>query len=1264
MESLSPSDKSFIDIISGWDESSPLQNLGGRSPELITKIAIASTPHHTEDELLLCIDRVEGISSLSHQTVQKIQSLKQLLTLTHEASRSDYESHLGLADWDAGPDTQIAKDRIIECFIRKSKFLDLSDLKLTSLPECVKHFTHLNKFSYFSESISKPPSLRLIVKMKEINSFHKDVSLETWTSEEINAGLEEFLSDYGLYDYKYCRFPCAVGEYEVIAYYEEQEMLIRYPQLELSYKEDYTTYFPADDFDADFRRRALSPVETYEGYETFGAGDTNSQEDWWPTYFDRARAPTPERRAEPALPKMLRSLSIDQISRLDPKYIPLLPITLASHFKLLSPEQFSNLTIFQIKHLNFTELSQEQIDLIVNPANIGSLINNSDFIARVSPESINAFIHTKLDNQSCWCVLFLSKLTPVQIAGINFNDLSLELITSILKHNEKKHLTEEQIDVLLTPERILLLAEFTDLVGKVRGDLLNGFLKSLTADSFEDYFSKENLFIKNLSPAQIKMIDFSSLTEVQKGLVLSHIDQNSLTQDQADSLLTIKSIGLSQYSCAFLAKISLEALQRLLESIETPSDQDYSFLRYLNNYPKEKFRSIRIEALSSKQIDVLLLYINPYKLSDEQIDIISTSDRIYALRHSAAFIGRVAPQKIITLLKSLREGDSKESEFLKHLTGEQLEQIRFDELTPYQIRIAADVINFLALTPYQIHCLSTVEIIYSLRMYPMFLYRVSDELINRFFQSAEFKSIEDYSFISNLTKAQLLSIPFYEFRQDLIDKLSTPREIKALKESLSFLHRVKPEFLNPFLQTLNESDPRDFQFLATLTAAQINQIDPKYLQFLPARRFQELSQPTLITLLDSPLKATVALASDILIRNLRNGTISEDGPEGQKILSKYILSHDDPYNLKNPFVVYAKTKLSRTASAEMTLPIRPIGGIDGKGFCLNFQDIRATSDGLIQSWTYKELEEAFSAPMISTEEIHSWFASLGARKAEIDAFLAESGLRSLTDLEKILCDYDQCGKWIKSGAPSERVPDQTVQFHACMRSLLGRASSSHRVGSDILTNEEFGLLQFANSFWKCPGGRIEQLRTLFGMTKDILPKTFTERSKEVHDVNKYLYDIYSDLVTKRIERIGNTHEGLYILNKIGFRIGLQNRDLVFDDSTGMISTEMINMSTEELFEMIVHSISLDDLVDAVNTKLNQDLDEKSLLLEKLSISLGNVFTSPESGGMYYKSELLVVPEGLPLVTRKGTVDVLKKFSILKEFDHESGIEPYLSLPLK
>ncbi len=1260
MESLSPSDQSFIDIISDWDESSPLQNLGGRSPELITKIAIASTPHHTEDELLLCIDRVEWISSLSHQTVQKIQSLKKLLNSTHEASRSDFETHLGLDDWNAGPDTQKAKNRIIESFINKSKFLDLSDLKLTSLPECVKHFIHLKKFSYSSESISKPPSLRLIVKMKEINSFHKDVSLETWTSEEINAGLEEFLSDYELYDYKYCRFPCAVDEDEAIAYYEHQERLIGYPGLELLDKEDYATYSREDEIDTFFRPSTFIPVERYEGYETFGAGDSNSQKDWFASYFHLASAPIPEPPAEPAFPKILRSLSIDQISKLDPKYIPLLPITLANHFKFLAPEQFSNLTIFQLEHLNFTELSQEQIDLIATPKNIQYLMKNSDFIARVSPESINAFIHTVLTKQSYGAELFLIKLTQTQVAGINFNDLSLELITHILQHIEKKHLTEEQIDVLSTPQRIVLLGEFRDLVGKIRGDLLNGFLKSLTADSLKDYYSNEIRLILKLSPAQIKMIDFASLTQLQKELLFSRIDPNSLTQDQADSLLTIKSIGRSQDPRAFLAKVSREAIQRLLESIETPSREDYSFLRLL----EFSNAHIRFETLSSNQIDCVLCHISPYLLSAEQMDTLSTSDRIYALRHYAAFIRRVPLQKIITLLKSLREGDSKGSEFLKHLTGEQLEQIRFDELTPYQIRIAADVINFRALTPYQIHCLSTPEIIYSLRMYPMFLSRLSDELINRFFQSPEFKSIEDYSFISNLTKAQLRSIPFYEFGQDLIDKLSTPSEIKALKESLSFLHRVKPEFLNPFLQTLNESDPRDFQFLATLTAAQINQIDPKYLQFLPARRFQELSQPTLITLLDSPLKATVALASDILIRNLRNGTISEDGPLGQKILSKYILSHDNPYNLKNPFVVYAKTKLSRAASAEMALPIRPIGGIDGKGFCLNFQDIRATSDGLIQSWTYKELEEAFSAPMISTEEIHSWFASLGARKTEIDAFLAESGLRSLTDLEKILCDYDQCGKWIKTGAPSERVPDQTVQFHACMRSLLGRAISSHRAGSDILTNEEFGLLQFANSFWKCPGGRIEQLRILFGMTKEVLPAPFTEKSNEVPYMNKYLYNIYSDLVTRRIERIGNTHEGLYILNKIGFRIGLQNRDLVFDDSTGMISTELINMTTEELFEKIAHLISLDDLVDAVNAKLNQDLQDGSPLEGKLGESLGYVFTSPESGGMYYKSEFLQAPEGLPLVTRKGTIEVLKKFSLLKEFDHESGIEPYLSPPLK
>lgn len=127
-------------FLTGWNGDFLVRKEDG-SDELASKIALeAIGPLDIKDRTKALIQ----IGLEKPELLGKIARLFRNFSITGSYSKADVETLLKLSTWDGGPNTEIAKSRILSCYLNQSVSLDLSNLYLTSLPDCLNSLRIIN----------------------------------------------------------------------------------------------------------------------------------------------------------------------------------------------------------------------------------------------------------------------------------------------------------------------------------------------------------------------------------------------------------------------------------------------------------------------------------------------------------------------------------------------------------------------------------------------------------------------------------------------------------------------------------------------------------------------------------------------------------------------------------------------------------------------------------------------------------------------------------------------------------------------------------------------------------------------------------------------------------------------------------------------------------------------------------------------------------------------------------------------------------------
>ncbi len=140
--------------------------------ELASKIALQTFGSLTIEDANRALLRISGSDPLLTRKAGRLLSLFQTV---HSLSRSDLEDLLHLKEWNGGAQTEIAKSRIISCYLNHSTSLDLSNLGLSSLPDCLNTLAirSLNCSHNRLTTLSPlPPSLKILIcSHNQLNSL-------------------------------------------------------------------------------------------------------------------------------------------------------------------------------------------------------------------------------------------------------------------------------------------------------------------------------------------------------------------------------------------------------------------------------------------------------------------------------------------------------------------------------------------------------------------------------------------------------------------------------------------------------------------------------------------------------------------------------------------------------------------------------------------------------------------------------------------------------------------------------------------------------------------------------------------------------------------------------------------------------------------------------------------------------------------------------------------------------------------------------------
>ena len=130
---MEPVNASLLTLITNWDGNTFVRFSEGL-PEIITRVAlvqIGALSPATLNEGLLQISATLPPLDLDKSKIERFQNI---LAVAGARSRDQIEADLGLADWDAGPQTEEAKRRIVDCYLT------------STLYKFIVMHTHHNKF--------------------------------------------------------------------------------------------------------------------------------------------------------------------------------------------------------------------------------------------------------------------------------------------------------------------------------------------------------------------------------------------------------------------------------------------------------------------------------------------------------------------------------------------------------------------------------------------------------------------------------------------------------------------------------------------------------------------------------------------------------------------------------------------------------------------------------------------------------------------------------------------------------------------------------------------------------------------------------------------------------------------------------------------------------------------------------------------------------------------------------------------------------------
>ncbi len=83
--------------------------------------------------------RLLSLAAIKPELVEKVAQMQKILSRAHERTKGEIENLLGLDTWEPGPNKDVAKEKILTCFLKGDANLDLENLNLTTLPSGIKH---------------------------------------------------------------------------------------------------------------------------------------------------------------------------------------------------------------------------------------------------------------------------------------------------------------------------------------------------------------------------------------------------------------------------------------------------------------------------------------------------------------------------------------------------------------------------------------------------------------------------------------------------------------------------------------------------------------------------------------------------------------------------------------------------------------------------------------------------------------------------------------------------------------------------------------------------------------------------------------------------------------------------------------------------------------------------------------------------------------------------------------------------------------------
>jgi hypothetical protein len=446
-------------------------------------------------------------------------------------------------------------------------------------------------------------------------------------------------------------------------------------------------------------------------------------------------------------------------------------------------------------------------------------------------------------------------------------------------------------------------------------------------------------------------------------------------------------------------------------------------------------------------------------------------------------------------------------------------------------------------------------------------------------------------------------LSWLDLTDSMIEKLRS-RDPESLLDCIKLLILIPPEKREAYCEAPNPSEK-----LSSETTADL----------------ESTFYPHFTKIVSSTNRQQVSYACDYLYKKfIETSRIALNGELGILILSRKFIAEDNSSN--NPFLVYENLSKGRKTPLEITLPSNTI---EGQELHLDLQSISLKANELLPQWTFEKLQTALGRVVYSRDEVKLKFTEFKTRnQAAINTFLASLAMRTLDELEITLLEDSENKKWFETGLASMRPSDETIQLNACLNYYLSKMSPPAPDSPEPLSPSEAEFLQFANVFIHCPAGRIEQLRTMYGSIEKFLPAGFQTPKTTSNFLSTYIFNTYQTITREFLENNSslyntliqkpnsNPHEGQYLINLIGRRLGLLNAEISFDISTHAITHSLLLKTSHEILQTALNIFTPEFITKKIYEQLNRDSDPEDFTNGPLTTSLTPFLTGAEMGEIY------------------------------------------------